>query len=83
MLPIHTILFPTDLAESSNRMRPLACALARVCDDRIVVRSVTPSPVVPDEIEARHHPDECYSGPLNALHRLLPVPSFEIQEMRC
>ena len=37
MLPVHTILFPTDFSENPQQAFPLACSLARDCGARVVV----------------------------------------------
>jgi nucleotide-binding universal stress UspA family protein len=73
MLPIHTILYPTDLSERANRVFPLACSLARDCGARVVALYVMPPPFGPEEIEARHRPDDYYRGPREALLRLQPA----------
>ena len=70
MLPIHTILFPTDLSENAQQAFPLACSLARDCGARIVVLYVMLPPLGPDVLEARRHPDEYYDGPRQALHQV-------------
>ena len=62
MLPIHTILFPTDFSENAKQAFPLACSLARDCGARVVVLYVMPPPMGHDEIEARRDPDEYYGG---------------------
>lgn len=46
MLPIHTILHPTDYSELSRPAFDLACALARNFDAELVVCHVSPPPVV-------------------------------------
>jgi nucleotide-binding universal stress UspA family protein len=48
MLPIHTILHPTDFSERSQDAFRLACALARDYDARVIVLHVwsLPTPVV-------------------------------------
>jgi nucleotide-binding universal stress UspA family protein len=40
MLPIRTVLYPSDFSESSNFAFPLACTLARDYDARLVVAHV-------------------------------------------
>jgi nucleotide-binding universal stress UspA family protein len=70
MLPVHTILFPTDLSERADQAFPLACSLARDCGARVVVLYVMPPPLGPELIEARHRPDEYRRGPRQALHRV-------------
>jgi nucleotide-binding universal stress UspA family protein len=70
MLAIHTILFPTDFSENAQQAFPLACALARDCGARIIVLYVIPPPVGHEEMEARHHPEDYYGPPREALHRI-------------
>ncbi|HLN26925.1 MAG TPA: universal stress protein [Gemmataceae bacterium] len=70
MLPIHTILFPTDFSENAERAFPLACALARDCGARIVVLYVMPLPVGDEQFQARHHPDDYFAGAWEALHQV-------------
>jgi nucleotide-binding universal stress UspA family protein len=62
MLPIHTILFPTDFSENAQQAFPLACSLARDCGARILVLYVLPPPLDREKLEVRHHPDEYYRG---------------------
>ena len=67
MLPIHTILHPTDFSDRSEHAFHLACALARDYGARLVVLHVTAHPVIgygegvlppdPEEL-ARHAWDE-------------------------
>src|SRR5262245_59381689 len=46
MLPIHTILHPTDFSDRSEYALHLACALARDHGARLIVVHVVPQPVV-------------------------------------
>jgi nucleotide-binding universal stress UspA family protein len=46
MLPIRSILYPTDFSESSDYVFHLACALARDYGARLLVLHVTPPPMV-------------------------------------
>jgi nucleotide-binding universal stress UspA family protein len=46
MLPVHTILHPTDFSEQSEFAFRLACALARDYGARLVLLHVTPPPIV-------------------------------------
>lgn len=82
MLPIRTILLPTDFSEHSQWALRLACALARDHSSELVLLSVVPTPVivygegvVPDEPEQHRVEME------NRLLRL-PVPSFTGQLTR-
>jgi len=47
MLPIHTILCPTDFSAYSDNAFLTACALARDYGARVIVLHVVPSPVMP------------------------------------
>jgi nucleotide-binding universal stress UspA family protein len=46
MLPIHTILHPTDFSDRSDRALILACALARDYGARLIVLHVAPLPTL-------------------------------------
>jgi nucleotide-binding universal stress UspA family protein len=70
MLPVHTILFPTDLSENAQHAFPLACALAHDCGARIVALCVVQPPVEHDQIVARRHPEEYYGSVTSALYQL-------------
>jgi nucleotide-binding universal stress UspA family protein len=47
MLPIHTILHPTDFTEHSDYAFQMACSLARDYGAKLVILHVYPTPVVP------------------------------------
>ena len=70
MLPVHTILFPTDFSENAQQAFSLACSLARDCGARIVVLYVVPPPLGQDKVLIERDPDEYYEGPLKALHEI-------------
>lgn len=77
MLPIHTILHPTDFSERSQAALKLACALARDHDSELVLLTVVPYPVivygegvVPDDPERRR-------GDMEDRLNRLPVPNFQ------
>jgi nucleotide-binding universal stress UspA family protein len=70
MLPVHTILFPTDFSESAQQAFRLACSLARDCGARIVVLYVMPPPLGQDEVLARQDPDEYHKEAWQALHQV-------------
>jgi nucleotide-binding universal stress UspA family protein len=70
MLPIHTILFPTDFSEHAQAVFPWACSLARDCGARIIVLHVMPPPLGDEQMQARHHPEEYYGPARNALHQI-------------
>lgn len=67
MLPVHTILFPTDLSENARQAFPLACSLARDCGARIVVLYVMPPPLGHEKLEAWRDPEEYYAPAWHAL----------------
>jgi nucleotide-binding universal stress UspA family protein len=46
VLPIHTILYPTDFSDRSEYAFPLACALARDYGARLVILHVAPAPTI-------------------------------------
>jgi nucleotide-binding universal stress UspA family protein len=62
MLPIQTILHPTDFSERANYAFKLACSLARDHGARVVVLHVaTPPPVVAyGEMVTEMHPEDYY-----------------------
>jgi nucleotide-binding universal stress UspA family protein len=62
MVPIHTVLYPTDLSELAAPAFQFACALARDQDARVVVLYVVPSPICHGEVVARRQPDGFYEG---------------------
>lgn len=70
MLPIHTILYPTDFSKCAEQAFPLACSLARDLGARIVALYVVPPPIGQDRLLMRDKPEEYYESPRNALHSL-------------
>jgi nucleotide-binding universal stress UspA family protein len=52
MLPIHTILHPTDFSTRSKSAFDLACAVARDYDARLVVLHVKPPELMGGEVHA-------------------------------
>jgi nucleotide-binding universal stress UspA family protein len=70
MLPVHTILLPTDFSDNAQAVFPMACALARDCGARVVVLYVVPPPLYQEVMEARHHSEERYAAPREALHKM-------------
>jgi universal stress protein A len=70
MLSVHTILFPTDFSENAQQAFPLACSLARDRGARIIVLYVMPPPLGEEQVQARHHPEEYFGSPRNALHKI-------------
>jgi nucleotide-binding universal stress UspA family protein len=77
LLPIHTILYPTDFSENAQQAFPLACSLARDCGARIVVLYVMPPPMGHEELEARRDPEEYYGGVWKAL-REMQAPNQDV-----
>src|SRR4051794_20798730 len=74
MLPIHTVLHPTDFSERSAFALRLACALARDYGARLVLLHVaTPPMAIYTEGVAPLPQDEYQEGLEEKLHRL-PVP---------
>jgi nucleotide-binding universal stress UspA family protein len=59
MLPVHTILHPTDFSEGSRFAFRLACALARDYDARLIVLHVAtpPAPVYGERLMTAIQPD--------------------------
>lgn len=92
MIPVHTILFPTDLSELAAPAFALACSLARDMGARLLVLHVVPPPVVHGEVVARRQPNGFYKdlweelrklqakqGDVNVEHHLIDgVPATEI-----
>jgi nucleotide-binding universal stress UspA family protein len=70
MMPLYTILFPTDFSETAQKAFPLACSLARDSGARVIALHVLPPALGNEEMEARHHPEEHYGIPMVALHKL-------------
>ena len=75
MLPIRTVLYPTDFSESSNFVFRLACALARDYGARLVVVHVA-EPIVPIYADGAVIPPrdvDVENEPLRTtLHQLVP-----------
>jgi nucleotide-binding universal stress UspA family protein len=78
MLPVHTILFPTDFSENAQQAFPFACSLARDCGARVVVLYVTPPPLGHDELEAQRDPEEYYRPLWKAL-REMQAPDNDVR----
>ena len=57
MLPIRTIVFPTDFSECADQAFPLACSLARDHGADLVVLYVNPPPISHGEVVARRQPN--------------------------
>jgi nucleotide-binding universal stress UspA family protein len=78
MLPVHTILFPTDFSECAQQAFPFACSLARDCGARIVVLHVSLPPLSHEKLEADRNPDEYY-GPLLQMLREMHAAKENVQ----
>jgi nucleotide-binding universal stress UspA family protein len=82
MLPIHTILHPTDFSDRSGNALPLACALARDYAARLVVLHVAqPTPLVYGEGFVVPDPDETVREERERLQNLLvPVSGIPVEK---
>jgi universal stress protein A len=78
MLPIHTILFPTDFSDNAQPAFVMACSLARDLGARVVVLHVMPPPLGDEEFEARNHPEEYYGSVRKVLH-LIQAPEQNVR----
>jgi nucleotide-binding universal stress UspA family protein len=67
--PLRTVLYATDLSESSDRAFPVARALARGHRTSLVVLHVYPPPISHAEEVARRPPDGYIDALWEALHR--------------
>jgi nucleotide-binding universal stress UspA family protein len=76
MLPIKTIIHPTDFSDRSEHAFRLACGLASDYGARLIVLHVWPPPpvAVPGELLAVHQPTANYCSPETEaeLHKLRP-----------
>ena len=77
MLPIRTVLHPTDFSEPAACAFALACALARDGGARLVVLHVDRPPVGHDAVLANRRPEE-YEKPLWDLLRQLKAPDPQV-----
>jgi nucleotide-binding universal stress UspA family protein len=86
MLPIKTILHPTDFSDRSEHAFRLACSLARDYRARLIILHVWPPPplAVPGELLAVHQPTANYCSPETeaALHRMHPSDPSVVVEHR-
>ncbi|HZZ77589.1 MAG TPA: universal stress protein [Gemmataceae bacterium] len=69
MLPVHTILFPTDFSENARQVFPLACSLGRDSGARVVVLHVAAPAKEHDPLLALQDRDEYYKEPRQKLHQ--------------
>jgi len=74
MLPVHTILYPTDLSESRTVFE-LACALARDHGARLIVLYVALPPLGQALVVKRHDPEAYYAGEWQELRKIRPPKS--------
>jgi nucleotide-binding universal stress UspA family protein len=82
MLPVHTILHPTDFSERSQHAFWLACSLARDYGARLIVLHVVPVPaVVYGEGVLPPNPEELLAAAREQLNRL-PAPRADVRAER-
>ncbi len=82
MLPIHTVLHPTDFSERSQAAFQLACALARDYNARLVLLHIAPPPVIAyGEGVIPPDPEEYY-GDLREQLQQLEVPDASLRVER-
>src|SRR5262245_60500753 len=79
MLPLRTILAPTDLSERSHYALHLACSLARDYGAQLLVLYVLSPPRFHGEIGARRHEEGFAEGLLDQLRQLLPEPGARVE----
>jgi nucleotide-binding universal stress UspA family protein len=72
MLPIRTILHPTDFSPEAERAFQLACSLARDYGATLVVLHVFPLPISHGEVVARRQPDGVEEALWTRLHGMKP-----------
>ena len=70
MLPVKTLLHPTDLTEASRNAFDLACQIARDRGARIVALHVVPPP-------SRHSTEVALGNPLAGLREIAPDVSID------
>ncbi len=72
MLPIRTILHPTDFSPEADRAFQLACSLARDYAATLVVLHVFPLPISHGEVVARRQPNGVEEALWERLHAVKP-----------
>jgi len=82
MLPIKTILHPTDFSEFSDAAFHLACALARDHKGRVVLLHVVPPPQSHGEVVARRQDSGYHYDLWRMLERLRPEDAAVSVERR-
>jgi nucleotide-binding universal stress UspA family protein len=73
MLPLHTILHPTDFSEPSDFAFELACALARDYGARLLILHVVPPPLFHGEVVDRRAETGFTKGIRELLERRRPT----------
>jgi len=82
MLPIHTVLHPTDFSERSQNALRLACALARdYCARLVVLHAAMPPTVVYGEGALPLDPEIAYREAHEELNRLA-IPNNDVRAER-
>lgn len=80
MLPIHTILYPTDFSDRARCAFDMACSLARDYQARLIVLHVYPEPMTHGEALARQQDDGYHQQLWDTLHAYQPSdPSIETE----
>jgi len=79
MLPIRTVLHPTDLSEESAPALQLACALARDYGARLILLTAYPQPLTEAETVDRTRPDGIANDLLAKLRRLEVDPAVQVE----
>jgi nucleotide-binding universal stress UspA family protein len=80
MLPIKSILHPTDFSERSRDAYKLACSLAHDYGARLIVLHVYPPPLSYGEMIARRPPDGYEHQLWDQLHQIhVPEPGVEVE----
>lgn len=82
MLPIRTILYPTDFSERSKCAFPLACALARDYGAKLVVLHVVTPPVIVYGEGILPDDTLCYKKEAQGLLERLEVPGGKVNVER-
>lgn len=79
MLPIRTVLHPTDFSKESQPAFRLACALARDYEARLILLTVYPPPFNGAEAVDRGRPDSIAENLLGELRKLQPDPVVPVE----
>ena len=82
MLPIKTVLHPTDFSEVSDAAFWLACALARDHTSRLVILHVVPPPQSHGEVIARRQDGGYHADLWRMLDRMRPEDAAVTVERR-